>query len=334
MVKSFRHWSTLFVFILTAFSYQMHAADITGTIVGTVADPSGAKIEGAQVAIVSVDRSRVERSLASDANGNFTAALLPIGKYSITIEAKGFKKATLTGVTLNVNDKLTYPVTLQIGDVAESVTVQESPVEVQLQSAEQSTTITGTQIRELTLNNRNYEQLVTLMPGVSSSASDQIYVGVSNPSGQSNQVNFSINGSRPTQNSWTVDGADNVDRGANLTLLNYPSIDALQEFKVLRSDYSAEFGRAAGGQINVVTKSGTSQFHGDAYEFARNDAFAANNFLNNANRSNLGSDGKAKTPPLRYNDFGWTLGGPIFIPKVYNRDKNKTFFSFRKSSGA
>lgn len=181
----------------------MRAADITGTMVGTVSDPSGAKIIGAEVLIQNLDRGRTERTLTTDPQGNFSAALLPIGKYSIAVESKGFKKATLTGIVLNVNDKLTFPVTLQVGNVTEEVTVEESPVAVQLQAAEQSTTITGTQIRELTLNNRNYEQLVTLMPGVSSSASDQIYVGVSNPAGggQSNQVNFSINGSRPTQNS-------------------------------------------------------------------------------------------------------------------------------------
>jgi hypothetical protein len=294
------------------------AQDITGTIVGTVTDSSGATIPGAAVDVVSVNRSRTERSLTTDTNGNFAATLLPIGKYTIAVEAKGFKKATRTGIVLNVNDKLTYAISLEIGNVSEVVNVQESPVAVQLQSAEQSTTITGTQIRELTLNTRNYEQLLTLMPGVSSTAADQIYVGVSNPSGQSNAVNFSVNGGRPTQNNWTVDGADNVDRGANLTLLNYPSVDAIEEFKVVRSGYSAEFGRASGGQVNVVTKSGTSQFHGDAYEFNRNDAYSANNFLNNSN-------GIAK-PALRYNDFGWTLGGPIFIPHVYNRDKNKTFF--------
>ena len=307
-------------FLLVACCGYGWAADITGSIVGTVSDPTGATVQGAKVDVFSTQRNRSERTLVSDANGNFTAALLPIGKYSLRIEANGFKKVSVDDITLNVNDKLTFPVKLQIGDVSQSVNVLDSTVAVQLQSSEQSTTITGAQIQNLTLNNRNYEQLVSLMPGVSASTSDQIYVGVSNPAGggQSNQVNFSINGSRPTQNSWTVDGADNVDRGANLTLLNYPSVDALQEFKVLRSTYSAEFGRSAGGQINVVTKSGTNEFHGDAYEFVRNDAFAANTPLNNSSG--------VKTPPLRYNNFGWTLGGPIFIPKVYNTEKNKTFF--------
>ncbi|MBV9085469.1 MAG: TonB-dependent receptor [Acidobacteriaceae bacterium] len=296
----------------------LEAADITGSIFGTVTDPSGAKVPGARVDLMNVDRNRTERSVTTDANGEFGAELLPIGHYTITVSARGFKKATVSDIVLNVNAKLTVPVSLEVGSVSEVVNVQEAAETVQLQSAEQSTTITGRQIRELTLNNRNYEQLVTLMPGVTSTASDQIYVGVSNPSGESNQVNFSINGSRPTQNNWTVDGADNVDRGANLTLLNYPSVDALQEFTVLRSDYSAEFGRAGGGQINVVTKSGTKDFHGDAYEFNRNDAYSANPYLNKLKG--------VSEPPLRYNDFGWTLGGPLFIPKVYNTQRNKTFF--------
>ncbi len=320
MLKLCKFLPVVCLLALSSIPNDIHAADITGSMFGTVSDPSGAKVAGATVTIFSVDLNRTARTLTTDSSGNFTAELLPIGRYRIEIEAKGFKKTTLTDILLNVNDKLTFPVSLQLGNVAETVTVQESPVEVQLQSAEQSTTITGTQIRNLTLNNRNYEQLVTLMPGVSSTAADQIYVGVSSPSGESNQVNFSINGSRPTQNAWTVDGADNLDRGANLTLLNYPSVDAIDEFKVLRSDYSAEFGRAGGGQINVVTKSGTSQFHGDAYEFNRNNDYSANSFLNN--RSGI------KEPPLRYNDFGWTLGGPLFIPHLYNRDKNKTFFFF------
>ncbi|MBS1867950.1 MAG: adenylyl cyclase, partial [Acidobacteria bacterium] len=169
------------------------------------------------------------------------------------------------------------------------------------------------QIRELALPTRNYEQLLVLQPGVSTAlASDQLYVGVSNPVGLSNQVNFAVNGNRPTQNNWTIDGADNFDRGANLTLLNYPSIDSIAEFKVLRSSYLPENGRSSGGIINVVTRSGTNELHGSAYEFFRNDKLAANNFFNN--RFGI------SRPPLRWNDFGFTVGGPIV--------KNKTFFFY------
>jgi hypothetical protein len=320
-------WPSLCVFVFACAS-PASAQSITGSIAGTIQDPSGGGVPNATVTVTNTDDNAVLRTAKTDDSGNYSAPLLPIGRYNVTAEAAGFKKASRTRVELNVNDKLTINFSLEVGSITEQVTVQEAAVQVQTQTAEASNLISGTQIRELSLNNRNYEQLVTLMPGVSSGISDQIYIGVSNPSGQTNTVDFSINGARNSQNNWTVDGADNVDRGSNITLLNYPSVDALAEFKVLRGEYSAEFGRAGGGQINVVTKSGTSQFHGNAYEFVRNDAFAANNFLNNATRANLGSDGKAKVPPLRYNNFGYTIGGPVYIPHLYNTAKNKTFFFF------
>ncbi len=305
------------------------AQDITGSIVGTVTDPSGASVGNAKVTAYSIDRARDERVVTTDSSGNFSIPKLNIGRYRLTIEAPGFKKAVRDDITLNVNDALTFKVALEVGQVTETVTVQEAPVQVQLQTQEQSTTITGSQIRELGLVTRNYEQLVALMPGVAqSNSADQLYVGNSVPGGTAATIPFSINGARNSASSWTIDGADNVDRGSNQSLENTPSVDALAEFRVQRGDYSAEFGRAGGGQINVITKSGTSEFHGDLYEFVRNDAFAANNFINNATNVNLGPDGKARVPALRWNNFGWTLGGPIYIPKIYNKDKNKTFFFF------
>jgi len=321
--------TTLSIFLLLLWcASAVLAQDITGSIAGSVVDASGAGVPGAKVTITSLDRNQVVRTANTDGAGNYSAPLLPVGKYSVSVEAKGFKKATQTDITLNVNDKLTANLKLEVGDVQQEVTVQAAPIAVELQSPVQSTLVNGTQIRELALVTRNYEQLVALMPGVSSSAVDQLYVGVSAPAGTAATIPYAINGARNSASSWTVDGADNVDRGANLTLLNTPSVDAIEEFKVQRSGYSAEFGRAGGGMISVITKSGTSEFHGDAYEFVRNNAFAANNFLNNANRLNLGSDGKARVPALHYNNFGWTLGGPVWIPRVYGKDKNKTFFFF------
>jgi len=212
-----------------------------------------------------------------------------------------------------VNASLTVNFSLQVGSAQETVTVTEPPSQIDLETAQSQTVISSAQINELSVNTRNYEQLVSLMPGVSTGlASDQLYVGASNPVGTSNQINFSINGGRPTQNAWTIDGADNLDRGANLTLLSYPSLDSIQEFSVQRGQYGAEYGRGSSGQINVITKSGTNGFHGDLYEFFRNDDLDANNYFNNA--SSIGR------PPLRYNDFGGTIGGPIF--------KDKTFFFF------
>ena len=304
------------------------AQDITGSLVGTVADPSGAMVANAKVTVFSTDRQREERTIMTDSSGNFAAPKLDIGKYRLTVEAPGFKRAIREGIDLNVNEALTFKIVLEVGAVSEEVTVKEAPIQVELQSYEQGTTVTGSQIRELGLITRNYEQLVSLMPGVSANNTDQLFVGNSLPSGLAATIPFSINGARNSASVWTIDGADNVDRGSNQTLENTPSVDALAEFRVQRSDYSAELGRAGGAQINVVTKSGTSQFHGDLYEFVRNDAFAANNYLNNATKVNLGADGTAKVPPLRWNNFGGTLGGPVYIPGHYNKDKNKTFFFF------
>lgn len=316
------------LFWLVALTLVVSAAgwsqEITGTIVGTVTDPSGAVVPGVKVTVTHTDRNAVIRTLTTDSNGDYVATLLPIGHYQVTAEMEGFKKASQTNVVLNVNDKLTINLKLDVGNLSETVVIEDEAAraKVELQTAVAAGLINGTEIRETALNSRNYEQLVSLMPGVASDAAgDQIYVGVSNPlSGTSNQVTYSVNGTRKTGNNWTVDGADNVDRGSNLTLLNYPSVDAISEFKVLRGQYSAEFGRNGAGQINVITKSGTTKFHGSAYEFFRNDKLAANNFFNNA-RGIL-------RPPLRYNNFGYTFGGPVYIPGVYNTEKNKTFFFF------
>lgn len=298
------------------------AQEITGSIAGTVIDKSGGAVMNATVTIQNADMNdAVVRVVTTNSSGQFVGPFLPIGHYTLRAEAPGFKTTERRGVTLNVNDHLTVDLTLEPGTVSERVTVEADVSPVELETATASGLITGTEIRELAISTRNYEQLVALTPGVSTGlASDQLYVGVTNPTGLSNQINFSVNGGRPTQNNWSVDGADNVDRGANLTLLTYPSVDSIDEFRVVRGQYDAEYGRSSSGQINVITRSGTGKFHGDLYEFFRNDDLAANSFFNN--RNGIGR------PPLRYNDFGGTVGGPIFIPGYYNSDKKKTFFFF------
>ena len=223
---------------------------------------------------------------------------------------------------LHVNDALTVNQQLKTGNTTEQVSIQADAVQLNFEDATSAGLISGQQARELVLNNRNYEQLIQLQPGVSyGGANDQLYVGSTVPSGSSNQVAFSVNGGRSTSNNWTIDGADNVDRGSGLTLLVYPSVDAIAEFKTLRGQYSAQFGRGASGQINVVTKSGTNDWHGSVYEFFRNDALNANGYFNNLNKIARSSS------PLRYNDFGGIVGGPVDIPSLY-KGKDKTFFFF------
>lgn len=307
--------------VVLALVFSLAAQEITGTILGTVKDPSGAVIPNATVTVLNTDKNVVMRTVTSNSAGEYVAPLLPIGHYSVTATAPGFKKMVQTDITLNVNDKLTMNLVMQVGAAETEVTVEANALQVEQQSATAAGLINGTQVRELSLNNRNYEQLLTLQPGVSYGGGDQLYVGVMNPNGDDNSVNFAINGARPNANNWTIDGADNVDRGSNATLLNYPSVDSIAEFKVLRGMYNAEFGRSAGGQVNVVTKSGERQFHGSVYEFFRNDVLNANNYFNNLNG--------IERPPLRYNDFGWTLGGPVLIPGTrFNKGRNKTFFFY------
>ncbi|HXF12389.1 MAG TPA: carboxypeptidase regulatory-like domain-containing protein [Terriglobales bacterium] len=309
-----------------AWSFNLVAQEVTGTIRGTVADASGAVITGATVSLTNTDKKVVLRTLTTGGSGEYVATLLPIGHYSIAVEAPNFKKIERRDIELNVNDHLTENFTMQPGAASQVVNVEANPLQVQLEDATSAGLINGTQIRELSINNRNYEQLVALEPGVSSGVSDQIYIGVTNPSGLSNQINFSVNGNRPTQNNWIIDGADNVDRGANLTLLTYPSVDSIAEFKVLRGEYNPEFGRSSAGEVNVITRSGTSTFHGGAYEFFRNDVLNANGFFDKR------STPVTPRPKLRYNDFGGTLGGPVYIPGVYNTAKDKTFFFFSEEA--
>jgi hypothetical protein len=306
--------------MLLLFTCGLIAQETTGVISGTVTDSSGAVVPGATVTITNIDRNAIIRVVKTDQGGAYTAPILPIGHYAVKVEAASFKTYEKTGVVLNVNDRLQVNAQMQLGGHQEEVNVQADALQVQTQDATAAGLINGTQVRELSLKSRNYEELVQLMPGVTADTGDALYMGVSAPSGGTNEVAFSINGSLGAQNNWSVDGADNVDRGGNFTLLNYPSVDAIAEFKVLRGEYNAEFGRGAGGQINVITRSGTSTYHGGLYEFFRNDALDANTWLNN-------TQGVAKQP-FRYNDFGGTIGGPIFIPGHYNTQKNKTFFFF------
>ncbi|MEG9438033.1 carboxypeptidase regulatory-like domain-containing protein, partial [Edaphobacter sp. HDX4] len=309
-------------------AHNMWAQNVLGSISGNVTDVSGAAISGAKVTILNTDRNQVVRTVTTNNSGNYAAPTLPLGNYKITVSASGFGDQVITGVVLHVNDALSVNANLHPGAV-QQVVVTADALAINTENATQAGLINGTQVRELVLSSRNYEQLVGLQPGVAYTGGDQIYIGNSSPNGATNVVNFSVNGSRTSGNAWTVDGADNVDRGSNYTLLTYPSVDAIAEFKTLRGTYEAEFGRSASGQVNVVTRSGTDKFHGTAYEFVRNDIFNANDTLNKLTTSPSGATKATSSRSLlRYNDFGYTIGGPVWLPKVYDGRKHGTYFFF------
>ena len=228
------------------------------------------------------------RVLTTDASGIYFAPFLPIGTYSVKAEASGFKTNSRVDIVLNVNDVRRINLIMEVGAVTETVEVTAATTAVELGTSSSATTIEGLQVRELALGTRNFAQLVSLMPGVSNqSAVDELFVGTTGASGTTATLPYSVNGLRNSANAWTVDGADNVDRGSNLTLGYFPSIDAIGQFKVERSSYTADTGRAGGAQINVVTKSGTSQFHGSAVRVLPQRRTERQHWTNNANNVNL-----------------------------------------------
>jgi hypothetical protein len=294
-----------------------HAQD-TGYISGTVSDKSGAAVPGAEVAITSVG-GNLTRTTTTNADGAYVVAALPGSTYNLSVTAKGFEKYQAKNVKLDVAQKIRVDVQLTVGQVTEQVVVEGTSVaQVETQSSDLGGTILGSQITQLQLNGRNFTQLATLVPGVTNEGPDEGKVGVTN-------IYFSFNGGRLEYNNWELDGGDNMDNGSNQTLNVYPSVDAIAEVKVLTSNYGAQYGRNSSGTVEVETKSGTNKFHGDVYYFGRNDFFNARNFFDpaaDANGRPLGA------PPFKKHDYGYTIGGPVFIPNHYNANKQKTFFFF------
>lgn len=309
--------------------------EITGNIVGTVRDANGAGVPNATVKISDSAKNVVVRTLQTNDDGEFAAPNLPVSVYVVSVEAPNFKRSVQTDVKVDVGQRRRVDVIVEAGGIEETVTVVADALAVETTTPQASTVINGDQVRELSINNRNFTQLVTLAPGVTNDLSDQVYVGTVNPEGQANTVQISVNGGRATQNTFTVDGADITDRGSNLTIQAYPSVDSIGEFRVLRSLFPAESGSSGGGQVNIVTRSGGKNFHGNFFEFVRNEKLNANDFLTNRNTTlPVDADGKRVRRPFRYNNFGWTVGGPVYFFNFGEnnggifRKYDKTFFFF------
>lgn len=304
------------------------AQEISGSIVGTAKDTSGAAVAGATVTIVDPAKGNLTvRTVTTNENGEFSVPNIPIGKYSVTVEAPNFKRTTQTDVEVLVGQRRPVDVVLSAGRIEENVTVTADAVAVDVSTPTASTTLNKNQLTQLSINNRNFVQLVTLAPGVTSNLSDQVYVGTTNPDGQANTVSISVNGARSSQNTFTVDGADITDRGSNITIQAYPSLDSICQYRILRSLYPAESGSSGGGQVNVVGCGGGSEFHGTLFEFVRNEKFNANTFALNRATNNRDANGKAKRPPFRYNNYGFTIGGPIYFLRFGERDPGDSMFA-------
>ncbi len=307
------------------------AQQLAATLTGTVTDASGAVVPNATIVVHSEETGIDVRSVTASSTGDFNITNIPAGRYTVTVKSEGFQTFVAGSVILNVAEKHTLAVQLKAGKISERIEVTAENTPIQTTTAEQSGTVTGDQVRELALNNRNFEQLILLQPGVANQLPDKVGFGLAN------NTSISVNGARTGANNYTVDGADINDSGSNGTLLNTPSIDAIREFTLERSNYDAAFGRSGGGQIVVATKTGTNEFHGGAYEFNRNNYYNANTFSGRASIAAGTPLSASNTVPIeRYNDYGFTLGGPLFIPKLYHPQTNKTYFfwseEWRKAS--
>src|ERR1041385_1004168 len=298
------------VVLVGALFFTAHAQTTTvGTISGTVRDEKGAIVPKAEVSIQS-EGTGISRTVTSDDNGFYLAPSLPAGLYTVSTAPRGFKKSVASGVDLHVAENRVVNLDLQVGQVSETVTVSSDAAPVETRSGEISSLITEKQVTELPLNGRNYAQLALMVPGVSPVT--QAGAGgafATKGTGLDSGVDMSVNGNQSNTNLWTVDGVNNMDVGSNRTLLVFPSVDSIQEFRVERNSFSAEFGQAQGAVVNLITKGGSNDFHGAGFEFFRNDALNANNlFLNRANQPK---------PQLDYNNFGGNLSGPIVKNRVF-----------------
>ena len=283
------------------------AQTVSGTILGTVTDASGSVIPNAKVTIVN-EGTGLTRTVQSDSNGEFTAPQLPTGHYTVIAELAGFKTMTLSNIELGVDQRARIDLKLEVGAMTETVSVEATSPLLQTSSSELGTTVQSQQIEALPLNGRNFVNLTRTIPGVLRGIPGANIDGAGSLAWRAS-ASFSANGQRPRDNNYMLDGVDNNETWLQ-TVVIFPSVDALDEFKMQTSTYSAEFGRSLGGVVNLQIKSGTNKMYGSAFEFMRNDALDANNFFNNrAHRDK---------PDFSQNQFGGTLGGAVF--------KDKTFF--------
>lgn len=293
-------------FLLLSFVAPSTAQEITGTIQGLVTDQSGAVLPGATVTVRNVGTGQSQEVVTNE-NGRYVVPFLRPGTYEVTFTMSGFQSSTTRGIELHVNDRLEVNGTLSVGAVTDTIDVVGSSTLIQHTPQIQSL-MGSTQVEELPLNNRNFVQLATLVPGVNSNLPDEIGIGLTNV------VSVSMAGNRRNAVNWLVDGASNVDVGSNITLLATPTLESIEEFKIITTGYNAEWPRSGGGIVNIVTKSGTNQFRASAYEFFRDDSLNANSWVRNQSTD---PEIANNPPPLDYNNFGYTLGGPALRDRLF-----------------
>jgi len=314
MAKSARVVAVCLLAFLCSVSFAMAQSATTGAITGSVSDPSGAVISGATVSATNIATGQ-SRSATTDPNGAYTISLLPPGNYSVKISASGFKTAEVPSVTVNVTETVALNRSLEVGSQSQQVTVESTVETIQAQNATVGGLVSGETVTDLPLSTRNYTQVIDLSPGVVANVATATAVG-------NGTMDINVNGSGSDQNTYMMDGVITTNYGSggaaqsgSYAGIPIPNPDSIQEFKVQTSQYDAAYGQNPGANVNVVTKSGTNNFHGSIWEFNRNNFFNANDFF--FKNSERGSD-LANTPPeVKQNQFGGTFGGPIQKDKFF-----------------
>ena len=299
---------SLLLFLILPLSLPTYAAD-GGSISGTVEDRSGAVIPKAAVTATNTDTG-VRQVVTTNGAGAYSFPSLPVGHYDVDIAAAGFKPYRRASIMVDVNSALLVDAVLELGESSETITVKESAVQVETASTQLGDVITAANVAALPLNGRSYTDLLALQPGVvpvttiTSLTVQGLGQSVFSPSGDLNPGTLSINGQRESANGFMINGADAEETGSMAAAI-VPNLDSIAEFRILSSNFDAEYGKYTGGQINVITKSGTNQFHGDAFEFLRNTDLDARNFFSPTRGTFI------------QNQFGGTAGGPIVRNKVF-----------------
>ena len=298
-------WLLTLLFALFGAAPQSFAQDTTGTILGTVTDPSGASIANAEVTVTNT-ATNISSVLKTSDSGAFTVPNLNPGTYSVTIKVPGFQTANLSNIQLSAGDRRRTDAALTVGGSNETVEITAAAPVLQTDASSIGSNVTERAVQDLPLNGRNFINLVQIVPGATEGAPNSISSGT-RPDDRRQSSSVSINGQSEVLNDQLVDGLDNNERVIG-TIGVRPAIDSIQEVRILTNSFAADGGRAGGALINVITKSGTNNFHGTLYEFFRNDKLNAFAYQYGA--------GRAK-PRLRQNQFGGSLGGPIFKDKAF-----------------
>src|SRR5467141_1723851 len=295
--------STLLLVLAIILSPPALRADVTGSILGVVRDRTQAVVAGARIIATNV-QTNFKLETISAADGSYRILALPAGNYKLTATAAGFQQYTATDIDLKVNDQLRIDIALEVGSVQQEVSVSANAVQVETESTQLGDVIESKKMLSLPLNGRSYLDLLGLQAGVAPATAETIQQDRPVAGGLKNSGNISVNGQRETANAFLVNGGD-VSEGRNLGAGLVPNLDSIEEFRLITNSFDAEYGKFSGAVVNAITKSGTNAFHGDAFEFLRNDKLDAKNYF---------TAGKSE---LRRNQFGYAAGGPFWKNKLF-----------------